>query len=268
MLAATGSLLFLFLLGAAAGTAEAQVSTESPEPIRDPQDGPALSLRSTEILDLDCSSTIGRQRTTLFANGTVRVKEYARGWTDSATGERRDDLSVDGLGLGPRTNADTSVLRLGELTPEVLESILQRLRRIDLSEAREQTQDAIGGEWIDRCRLTVALSGRPTVRVVFGQWDSLDLEVSRALRLAESLEQWTEDSAPEGERFTANQLPQRGDRVVRADGEIFEVLGLTTDERGVELRGRRIPLTVFIALDDLRRNYRPWRDDAEDEEGY
>ena len=38
----------------------------------------------------------------------------------------------------------------------------------------------------------------------------------------------------------------------RGDGELFEVIGLTSDGKGVELNGINQPITIYVALADFR----------------
>ena len=46
--------------------------------------------------------------------------------------------------------------------------------------------------------------------------------------------------------------PKPGDFVRRGDGELFEVIGFTSDGQGVELNGINQPVTIYVALADFR----------------
>jgi hypothetical protein len=46
--------------------------------------------------------------------------------------------------------------------------------------------------------------------------------------------------------------PKPGDFVRRDDGELFEVIALTSDGKGVELNGINQPVTIYVALADFR----------------
>jgi hypothetical protein len=52
-------------------------------------------------------------------------------------------------------------------------------------------------------------------------------------------------SLPDGYR------PRRGDVLRRVDETLFEVVGFTSDGKGVELQGVDQPLTLYLAPEDL-----------------
>jgi hypothetical protein len=186
-------------------------------------DGAALTGtygdRSRELLDYRCKNDLGVRQVTLFANGTVRVRE--------------------GLGKQPR-------MRLGELGTVELEGYLRRLSAEDLSEVHDR-QESAEGEWVERCSLHLALDGRPERIVGFSRFDSLPLAVATIVRVADELATHTlaTTDLPTGYR------PRAGDVLRRADGVLFEVRGFTSDGQGVEMQGVEQPLTLYVRPEDL-----------------
>ncbi len=180
--------------------------------------------RVYEIFDWDCESPLGRREITLFGNGTLRRREGERG------NER---------------------LGLAELSPEELEAAVARLRGEDLSEVRG-LPSSVDGEWVERCVLTLAVPGQTKRTFAVGRYDALPLQLSRVVRIAEDLGHGV--TLVEGDaRLPAGYAPVRRDRLRRIDGVVFEVVGFTDDGRGVELRGLHSPLTMYLAIADLRQ---------------
>lgn len=174
------------------------------------------------VLRYDCASDIGRREVTLFANGTVRLVE-------GAPGEEEMDL--------------------GELDPVALDGALARLAEEDLSEAPAEYH-GVDGEWVERCALELPLKeGRGPASFRFSRYASLPLELSRVVALAEELV-----AVAAGERgagLPRDYVPRAGDVLRREDGARFKVVGFTSDDRGVELEGLDVPLTVYLAPDAL-----------------
>ena len=206
---------------------------------------PTLSDRSRELLGLECYSHIGRRQIVLFANGTVRLKESSEPPSDV-------DLVGD---LGPLVEPQQR-MALREMGPEELDDLLRRLRAEDLSEVSEEDQGGgLDGSWVDRCRLDLELPATPARHYRFGRYDSLPLSFSRVVRTIEALA--ADMDAPEGPResLPKGYQPDLGDRLQRVDGEVFEVVGLTADGKGVEMQGQGQPLTLFVAVDQLRGEF-------------
>jgi len=180
---------------------------------------PRAPDRSRELLDYRCSSDIGTRQVTLFANGTVRVRE--------------------GLGKSPR-------MTLGELGPDELTAFINRLGAEDLSEVQD-TLGSAEGSWVERCTLRLALDDRPARELHFARYDSLPLAIADLVRI-------TDDMA--GHAHALDELPlqyhpQPGDVLRRTDGVLFEVVGFTSDKQGVELQGVEQPLVLYLQSDQL-----------------
>jgi hypothetical protein len=181
--------------------------------------------RSLELVDHLCRTEIGSRRVTLFANGTVRLRE-------EIDGERR--------------------LALAELPPDHLEGVLQRFLAEDLSEA-DTDRLTPEGDWIDRCLLRLHIREGVGEQFSHGPFDSLPLSLSRVLSVVAELAEMTRDERSEA--LPRGYRPQVGDILRRADDVLFEVVGWTSDGKGVELQGVEQPLTLFIRPEDLRSKF-------------
>jgi len=187
----------------------------------------AGDLRSLVVLRLECASDLGRRETTLFGNGTVRLR-------DGLPGEEE--------------------MVLAELDPEALEGVLARLEAEDLAEVRAETRD-VEGEWVERCLLELPLregGGGPT-RFRFSRYAALPLGLSRVVAIARELEEVAERGRGLG--LPAGYAPRRGDVLERSDGARFRVVQHTADGKGVELLGLDVPLTLYLAIDALGEEF-------------
>lgn len=182
--------------------------------------------RSIERLRYECYSTLGRREITLFANGTIRLR--------------------DGLKTSP-------TLALGELGRDELLVYLRRLQEVDLTEAEETTQ-GVGGEWVERCRLQLA---RPDDRdrvYSFGRLDTRGPAVDRLVRIAEDLATHVQP-INRAQHLPTGYDPRPGDVLRRIDGQLFRVIGDTADKRGIELDGVIAPLRVFAPKGGLNLDF-------------
>ena len=84
------------------------------------------SKRSHELVDLQCSNELTRRQVTLFANGTVRVKQGLH-----------DDVDM----------------KLGELDPVTLQGYTDRFTELDYSEVERRQVLPTGGDWVESCTL-------------------------------------------------------------------------------------------------------------------
>jgi len=201
--------------------------------------------RSIERLRYECYNSLARREITLFANGTVRLR--------------------DGLKTNP-------TLALGELTRDELLSALKQLEEIDFSET-ETTTEGVGGEWVERCRLQLDLPNDRERVFSFGRLDTRPPAVERLVRAAEALALRVQPT-DRAQRLPTGYVPKAGDVLRRVDGQLFRILGDTADKQGVELDGVDTPLRLYtpkggLALEfdrlvsrvDLRGIDQPFVDD-------
>jgi hypothetical protein len=181
--------------------------------------------RSVELLRYDCRSTIGRREVTLFANGTVRIRD--------------GEIGNEALGLA-------------ELHVEELEGFVNRLREIDLSQ--EVPLRGLDGDWVEKCRLVVALPDAKPYDLMVSRYQAQSLTLSNLLRLVEDVAAKV-TSLTDREQLPVGYEPKLGDVLKRIDGELYRVRGFTADKKAIELQGVTTPLTVFIARDALRREF-------------
>ncbi len=183
--------------------------------------------RSLELLRHECESSIGRRDLTLFANGTLRLREAARG-------------------EAPR-------MRLAELGRGELAAYLARLAGEDLAEVDVRGPQS-SGDWVETCSLELELEGRPRRRLSFGRMDSLPLALGRLLGVIDDLFLEIERLAPRS-RLPVDYEARAGDRLRRFDGALFQVVAYTGDGAGLELEGIDEPLVVFISVAALRDEF-------------
>ena len=183
--------------------------------------------RTTVVAELTCWNTLDRRVVSLFANGTVRVK---------------------------RSGGEETALWLGELDGPRYEAFLRRLAEPDLSETENSVSLAPSGEWIEQCDLTLSLPDRKAWKFSYGRFDSLPLSVSQVLHVLEDLST-AADQQVGLRRLPEGYSPKPGDVLRRRDATVFRVVGLTLDKKSVELAGTIVPLTVYLAVADLPREF-------------
>ena len=237
---ASTALALLFAFAAAAQRPPpVEEPPPAPAPVLERPDGegrPAADERSAVLVSRHCASDLGRQELTLFANGTVRLRE-------GPPGEER--------------------MMLGELGPDELEAFADALRREDLGETDRRAAGP-GGDWVERCRVVLAYGemerwlGPPRRRedgegwrpsgdevYVYGGFDSLSLSLSRVVGLLDGLMQRV-DRAAGRHSLPPRYRPRRGDVLRRVDGVLFRVVRQTADEGGWELQGVVQPLALYV----------------------
>lgn len=180
--------------------------------------------RSTQLLRRDCSTQLGRNELTLFANGTIRLRE----WRGEAT-----------------------TLRLAELGRDELDAFLRRIEASDPGE-RKAIPSGVSGGWIERCEVLLQVPRGSKRLFRYGRLDTHELVFASFLRILDELAEIVTARAVESS-LPADYLPRRGDVLVRSDGVEFEVVGFTVDGNGVELRGSIDPLTIYIPKSELRQ---------------
>jgi hypothetical protein len=181
-----------------------------------------MDPRSKTLLRRDCLGESGHADVTLFANGTIRVRE----------------------GEEPERQ-----MRLAELPLDVLRAYVNRLEEIDLSETEAGVPDT-ELRWSGRCQIELGIGdGEPQV-FQFGPFDSLSLALSRVNTIVGELVVEVEERLPKG-HLPRDYQPRAGDVLVRTDGSRFKVIAYTSDKKGIELQGIEQPLTIYVNVDDM-----------------
>lgn len=212
--------LVLCLLAPVASVAQVAAAPRSDDPVAAPPD------RSTEILRYGCSSDLGRREVTLFGNGTIRLRD----------GTKEEDW-----------------MGLGELNPDEVQGVINRLSEEDLSEVGK-LPEGVEGNWVETCSLSFQIPGKQPQVYHFGRYDALPLPLSRVIRVAEDVAAKVQDLKGK-EELPVDYQPRPMDILKRRDGRLYRVLGFTGDKLGVELEGVDIPLTVYIPKGDMRREF-------------
>lgn len=184
--------------------------------------GETVDPRSQIVVRRDCLSETGYADVTLFANGTIRLRE----------GREPDQI-----------------MRLAELPYDVLRDYLNRLEEIDLSET-ETGVPAGELEWIGRCEIELTGEEGEALIYQFGRFESLSLALSRVDAIVDELVVEAEERIPKG-RLPKDYEPRAGDILVRADGSRFRVIAYTSDKKGLELQGIDQPLTIYVPVSDM-----------------
>lgn len=182
----------------------------------------AVDPRSQEVLREECLSTIDRREVTLFGNGTVRLRQ------------------------GPRVEA----MRLAEISRDQVDTIRTILEGLDLTET-DPVESGVQGAWVEQCTLVLPSIEAKRREYAYGRFGSHSLALSRAIAIANDLAELAAGRPDRPSAIPRDFQPKQGDRLERRDGELFEVVGPTVDGKGVELVGVRIPLTLYVRIDDL-----------------
>ncbi len=197
-----------------------------PMSLSDAQLGPEHDLRSTEWFVYSCSNALGRRDITLFANGTVRLRE---GLWESQT------------------------MFLHELGPEEVRRELEILSAAlsgDTSPRREIPLGGVDGQWVERCQVVLELPDSQAFLYRFGQFEMPPLEVARLVEIAEDLAALTRPLDPI-HRLSPEYQPRPGDVLIDGDGRRFVVIGLTADGGGVEVESLAEPMRIFHPVELL-----------------
>jgi hypothetical protein len=196
----------------------AALAARQPPPGEDP--------RTVVLLRQDCRTSLGRREVTLFGNGTVRVRQGS---------------------------ADAPQMLLGEYSPEEVAAFQRRLAELDFSET-DPRESAVEGDWVERCTLELPGARGATLRFEFGRFGSHSLALAAALRVVEDVASRAAiESARRG--LPPGYEPRTGEILVRQDGIRFLVVGRTADGKGIELLGVEQPLTVYVLIAELRREF-------------
>lgn len=186
----------------------------------------AQSPRTVEVVRRDCQTTAVGQEITLFANGTLRLRH--------------------------RLQTEES-LKLTELDPPDRDALIRRMSEEDLSEVDEGRAE-VRGDLVEACRIELRLPERQARVFRFGRFDSLPLALARLNAILDEMVELAEERSPSS-GLPRDYRPQPGDVLERADGEHFRVIGWTGDGGGLELAGVETPLILFVAYEDLGREF-------------
>jgi hypothetical protein len=183
--------------------------------------------RSTEVLRYECRTDTIRRETTLFANGTIRL--------------RRGKIGNELMGLA-------------ELGQDALEGYLNRLSKEDLTNVTSPVPGP-GGAWIERCTLRLQLPGKELQSFEFGPFDPLQLNFAHVLQIAKELEKKVQ-VVKDKDELPANYDPRPGDVLKRiGDGLRFRIIAFTGDNKGIELEGLDQPLEIYINRNEIRKKF-------------
>lgn len=190
--------------------------------------GPAatetFSRRSTELLRYECRQQTYLRDITLFANGTVRLREGISG---------------------------ARSLMLVELERDELAHAIERIREVDLSETDSSYQSGLGDE-MESCKLRVDSKGIGEIQEVeFGRLEVSTLAINQLIEIAEELGKKTRALSDESREIPLDFQPRRGDILRRFDGLLFEVAYFSANGLEVELEGINQPMTLVVPIMDL-----------------
>ncbi len=179
---------------------------------------------SHEVFRYGCRSEIGLQEMTVFGNGTLRLKQGRSG--------QKSMLLMD-------------------VSFSDLAALIARMERLDLREA-ESFGGKLAGDWVEQCTLHLDLDGAEPRHFEFHRLDSLSLGLQRAVNLGQELIDKILMEATDGGLPRAYEA-ELGDYLRHIEGDLYEVVGFTSDGVGVELISVEQPLGMYIARVDLRR---------------
>jgi hypothetical protein len=183
--------------------------------------------RSRELLKLNCKNTFRRREVTLFANGTIRLRDGRLG--DEALG-------------------------LLELGPDELDGVVRRLGAEDLG----PTDRPIGGplgDWVERCQLDLELKTRPLQIFHFGRYDALSLALGHIIKIADDLGDRVKDLQA-SDRLPNDYTATPGDVLQRFDGQLYRVIRYTDDTKAVELEGVIQPFELFVPVGEMKNEFK------------
>lgn len=189
-------------------------------------DPAAGDARSTELLRYECSNALGRRDVTLFANGTVRLRQGL--WEEQE-------------------------MHLDELLREELSSYVALLRDIQASRSPRATDLDVrlpDGEWVEHCQIRLELPDAEPLKYEFSGLEVPPLEVASLIHVAEDLAEFTRPLVAE-ERVPSDYQPRIGDVLTTAEGEKFRIMDFTELPSSVELEGLDTPLRLYMAIDEL-----------------
>ena len=161
-----------------------------PAPAAPPRAPRRPKTRSRELYRLECATDLGRREVTLFANGTVRLRQ------------------------GPTGH---EAMALGEMSAEEVAGFVAQLSALDLAEGGAD-ESGLVGPTVERCTVTLSLPGRARVERRFGRFDTLTPELARVVAAGDGLSERAQHTGPlrEGPGLAAGYQAQPGDVLARA----------------------------------------------------
>jgi hypothetical protein len=183
--------------------------------------------RSRVVLDQTCENDFSRRQVTLFANGTLR-----RLVGEGATRE----------------------MRLAELGPAEYEAFMARLGHLRFDDLAHRSA-GMGGDWVESCRLELALPHREKKTFEYGPYDTVSPGLRQILLIFDDLMLEIARVGPDAPRVRGFEVEVR-DRVIRRrDGARFEVIGFTLEGNGIELQGLDQPVTIFVVKSEIQLEF-------------
>ncbi len=191
--------------------------------------GASEDPRTQVVLESECRTVASQRQLTLFANGTLRLR--------------------DGEGA-------TRTMRLVELGNSETEAYVARLSEIAFDDLAPQSR-GLQGDLVESCRVEIDLPRDEPRVFTYDAFDSLTLGLRHVLLVIDDLIAEFQ-TVSDVEARARGYDPEIGDILVRrSDGARFEVLGFTMEGTGVELEGIDQPITVFVREDQILDEYDP-----------
>jgi hypothetical protein len=166
---------------------------------------------------------------TLFANGTLR-----RLVGEGATRE----------------------MRLAELGPVEFEAYLARLGELRFDDLAHESS-GMGGDWVESCRLELALPYRDKETFEYGPYDTVSPGLRQILLIFDDLMLEIERVGPDAPRARGFEVKVRDRLTRRRDGARFEVISFTLEGNGVELQGLDQPVTIYVVKSEIQLEFDP-----------
>lgn len=194
----------------------------APDDPRDP--------RSVDLFYYGCADELHRRDVTLFANGTLRLRQGA---------------------------PDAPEMQLEEIGPVELRGHLNRLLRIRASHDfpdQMHLDGSLGGRWIDTCRFRLDLPGFEPVQLEVGAFDLLPLELRQLVQYADELSGLTRPLV-RPDALPPDYAPEIGDLLRTYEGKVYRVRGRTSDGGALELESLDGAWRIFVPEDEFPEHF-------------
>ena len=188
---------------------------------------PPVDRRSHELVRLGCASGTLSRELTLFANGTVRIRDKG----------------------GPNPG-----MRLAELNENELDGFRARLEEIDLSETSSRTRGP-SGETLEQCLLRLELTSGQIDEYRFPRIAVLSLSLGRLLAVLDDLTLLAEQRYRLSTGLPISYQPRTGDVLVKSDGSRYRIVRVTAEGAGVEIIALESPLVLYLPTDGVRGEF-------------